>query len=125
LGMGVGDVIAMLEHSYYSVISPEGCASILWKDARQNAQAAASLKMHAEDLLQLKIIDSILEEPLGGAHHDPAAVFHTVKRYILEQWERLKDVSPDALLEMRYRKFRGMGKFTTADNTVAVAAIPS
>ena len=74
LGIGVGDTIGMLEHSYYSVISPEGCASILWKDAGKNAIAAAALKMHAEDLIELGMIDAIIPEPQGGAHHDPKQV---------------------------------------------------
>ena len=72
LGIGVGDVIGMLEHAYYSVISPEGCASILWKDSDKKAEAASALKLNAEDLLRLGIIDAIINEPLGGAHHDPA-----------------------------------------------------
>ena len=68
LGMGIGDVIGMLEHAYYSVISPEGCASILWKDASKNSIAASALKMHAENLIELGIVDQIIPEPLGGAH---------------------------------------------------------
>lgn len=111
LGMGIGDVVAMLQHSYYSVISPEGCASILWKDASKNATAAATLKMHPEDLLQLEVIDAMIEEPMGGAHHDPKVVYEGVKNYVLEQWENLKDIPLDLLLEQRYRKFRQMGKY--------------
>ncbi len=112
LGVGIGDVIGMLEHAYYSVISPEGCASILWKDASKNATAAAALKMHAEDLLELEIIDEIIEEPLGGAHHDPAAVYQNVKKYISDQWKVLKKIPLHLLLEQRYQKFRKMGKFS-------------
>ncbi len=115
LGIGIGDVIGMLEHSYYSVISPEGCASILWKDASQNAIAAAALKMHAEDLLEMGIVDQILREPLGGAHHDPKAVFAEVKKFIQEQWNCLRSISPELLLENRYQKFRKMGKFETQE----------
>lgn len=111
LGMGVGDVVAMLQHSYYSVISPEGCASILWKDTSKNATAAAALKMQAEDLLQLEIIDAIIEEPLGGAHHDPQAVYRDVKAYIIEQWNHLKSLPEDVLIERRYQKFRKMGRY--------------
>ena len=81
LGMGVGDVVAMLEHAYYSVISPEGCASILWKDSSKNVEAATSLKFNAENLLELKIIDSIISEPLGGAHHDPQLTYRNVKQF--------------------------------------------
>jgi acetyl-CoA carboxylase carboxyl transferase subunit alpha len=116
LGMGVGDVIGMLEHAYYSVISPEGCASILWKDSSKNAQAAATLKMHAEGLLEMGIIDAIIEEPLGGAHYNPTFVYAGVKKFILEQWNLFKSVSSEVLLEQRYQKFRVMGKFSLEDN---------
>lgn len=111
LGIGVGDVIGMLEHSYYSVISPEGCASILWKDASKNAQAAATLKMQSENLLELGIIDTIIPEPMGGAHLDPKITFQNVKSYILQQWNHLKTIEIDALIENRYQKFRKIGKF--------------
>jgi acetyl-CoA carboxylase carboxyl transferase subunit alpha len=111
LGIGVGDAIGMLQHSYYSVISPEGCASILWKDALKNSVAASALKMHPEDLLPLGVIDSIIPEVLGGAHHDPDHAFASVKSFILEQLEQLKNVPLDQLLENRYQKFRKMGKF--------------
>lgn len=115
LGIGVGDVVAMLQHSYYSVISPEGCASILWKDAGKKATAAEALKMQAEDLLEMEIIDDIIEEPLGGAHHDPAVVYDNVKKYILAQWNVLKAVPLETLIEQRYQKFRRMGKFTVEE----------
>lgn len=111
LGIGVGDVIGMMEHSYYSVISPEGCASILWKDASKNAIAASALKMHVEDLLELGIVDQMIGEPLGGAHLDPKQAFTNVKAFIKEQWNALKSVPIDILLENRYQKFRKMGKF--------------
>lgn len=111
LGVGVGDVIGMLEHSYYSVISPEGCASILWKDPSKNAIAASALKMHVEDLLELGVVDQMIAEPLGGAHLDPNLAFANVKAFIKEQWSALKTVPIDLLLENRYQKFRKMGKF--------------
>lgn len=111
LGMGVGDVIGMLEHSYYSVISPEGCASILWKDASKNVEAASSLKLNAENLLDLKIIDTIIKEPLGGAHHDPQQTYQNVKQFILDQWNILRRFPAPLLLEQRYLKFRQMGKY--------------
>ncbi len=120
LGMGVGDVVAMLEHSYYSVISPEGCASILYKDAGKNEIAAQSLKMHVEDLLQLDIVDAMIEEPLGGAHHNPKQVYSNVKKYIADQWSILKTVSPDVLVEQRYQKFRRIGKFVVEDKMPVV-----
>lgn len=115
LGIGVADVVGMLEHSYYSVISPEGCASILWKDTNQNENAAKALKMHVEDLLDFKIVDAMIKEPLGGAHHDPSFVYNKVKRYVLEQYNRLADVDVDVLVEQRYQKYRQIGKFLIED----------
>lgn len=112
LGMGVGDIIAMLEHSYYSVISPEGCASILWHDSSKNEEAAQSLKMQAEDLLDFGIIDDIIPEPQGGAHKDPRMMYEGVKRFILKKSQFLKKSSTKTLLEKRYQKFRKMGAFT-------------
>lgn len=111
LGMGIGDVVAMLEHAYYSVISPEGCASILWKDTAKNEVAAKTLKMHVEDLMQLEVVDAMIPEPLGGAHHDPNLVYQNVKKFILDRWADLKNVPLDLLIEQRYQKFRKMGKF--------------
>lgn len=111
IGMGIGDSIAMLEHSYYTVISPEGCASILWKDSDKKAEAAEKLKLNAENLLELQIIDAIINEPLGGAHKEPEKVYQNVKKYILEQLEVLKMLPTDILLEQRYLKFRKMGIF--------------
>ncbi len=112
LAMAVGDVIGMLEHGYYSVISPEGCASILWKDAQKNSEAAATLKMNAENLIELGIIDTIIKEPLGGAHHDPAFVYQGVQKFISEEIVRLKTISSDMLAELRYSKYRKIGKVT-------------
>jgi acetyl-CoA carboxylase carboxyl transferase subunit alpha len=117
LGMGVGDVIGMLEHSYYSVISPEACSSILWKDTSKKETASEALKMHAEFLLQLDVIDHLIEEPLGGAHHDTQEVYKTVKEYIFTQWNALKEISPEILIEQRYQKFRRMGKFAVEENS--------
>lgn len=111
LGMGVGDVIAMLEHSYYSVISPEGCASILWKDSSKKEDAAVALKLTSENLLSLKIIDAIIPEPLGGAHHNPGMIYRTVKQFIQEQCEVLNRIPVPLLLEQRYLKFRQMGRY--------------
>jgi len=111
LGIGVADVVGMLEHAYYSVITPEGCASILWKDADKKVDAAATLKLNSENLLELGVIDAIIHEPLGGAHHDPAVAYKNVKKFILEQKEILSIIPKDILLEQRYLKFRRMGKF--------------
>lgn len=113
LGIGVGDVIGMLEHAYYSVISPEGCASILWKDAKMNAHAAEVLKIHAEDLLEFGIVDEIIKEPDGGAHLDPEFIFSGVKEFVLRQMKALSAHSPYELLENRYQKFREMGQYDT------------
>lgn len=119
LGMGVADVVAMLEHAYYSVISPEGCASILWKDAGKNAEAASALKMHAEALQELGIIDEVVKEPLGGAHHDPEVVYSNVKKFVIDQWNLYKTVSPHVLIEQRYQKFRALGKFTLEEKPIS------
>jgi acetyl-CoA carboxylase carboxyl transferase subunit alpha len=113
LGIGIGDSVAMLQHSYYSVISPEGCASILWKDPTKKQDAAAALKLTAEDLLGYQVIDTIINEPLGGAHHDPQVMYENVKKYILEQCLMLQHLPPDLLLEQRYLKFRKIGQFLT------------
>lgn len=111
LGMGVGDVVGMLEHAYYSVISPEGCASILWKDPSKNTEAAVALKLNAEDLMGLQIIDEIIKEPLGGAHHQPEKVYENVGQFIYNQIQILSKIPKDLLLEQRYYKFRRMGQY--------------
>ncbi len=113
LGIGVGDTVAMLEHAYYSVISPEGCASILWKDAKMNAHAAEVLKIHAEDLIEFGIVDEVIKEPEGGAHLDSSFMYQSVKQFILEKIESLSGYSAYELLENRYQKFRKMGRYDT------------
>ena len=113
LGVGVGDVVGMLEHAYYSVITPEGCASILWKDAGKNVEAASALKLNAEDMLELEVIDAMINEPLGGAHHDPQVVYDNVQRFVIEQWEMLRMIPAEILLEQRYLKFRKIGQYLT------------
>lgn len=119
LGIGVGDTIGMLEHSYYSVISPEGCASILWKDAKENrATAAAKLKMHPEDLLAWGVIDEIIPEPLGGAHNDPIVVYQAVKNFVLERSEKLGTIPLESLIENRYQKFRKLGICHSIENPI-------
>jgi acetyl-CoA carboxylase carboxyl transferase subunit alpha len=112
IGIGVGDVIGMLEHGYYSVISPEGCASILWKDSSKNITAASALKINSENLLELGIIDAIIPEPLGGAHKEPLQAIQNVKQFVLEQWNILQRIPSPLLVEQRYLKFRQMGKYT-------------
>jgi acetyl-CoA carboxylase carboxyl transferase subunit alpha len=108
LGIGVGDIVAVLEHAYYSVISPEGCAAILWKSGDMAARAASALRLTARDLLRFGIIDEVIPEPLGGAHRDNARMGEILKGKLLEYLGRLKSVPIQELLERRYRKFRGM-----------------
>lgn len=111
LGIGVGDIIGMLEHSYYSVISPEGCASILWKDSNKKQEAAVALKLNAEDLLELGIIDEIIKEPLGGAHNDQAQVYKNTKQFIAEKCQMLKYIPKNVLIDQRYAKYRQIGRY--------------
>lgn len=115
LGMGVGDTVGMLEHAYYSVISPEGCASILWRDAAKNEEAAETLKMQSENLLEFGVIDEIIPEPQGGAHHDPKMVYEEVKKFILKEAKSLSKIPFDELLEKRYQKFRKLGAFSVEE----------
>jgi acetyl-CoA carboxylase carboxyl transferase subunit alpha len=109
LGMGVGDVVAILEHAYYSVISPEGCASILWKDAGKKQEAANALKLNAENLLDLNIVDEVIPEPLGGAHYDSELMFNRVKAFVTGRARALRHIPEAVLLEQRYMKFRKLG----------------
>lgn len=111
LGLAVADRVYMLEHSYYTVISPEGCASILWRDATKAGAAAEALKITSEDLLKLGIIDGIIKEPLGGAHCDYEKMGNDLKETIMRAIYELKDVKGKALREDRYNKYRRMGVF--------------
>ena len=109
LALGVADRVLMMENAIYSVISPEGCASILWKDAAQAPRAAEALKLTAPHLLELGIIDGIVKEPLGGAHADPDAAARALKDAIVEAFSELADLPAEALVEARYQKFARMG----------------
>jgi acetyl-CoA carboxylase carboxyl transferase subunit alpha len=111
LGIGVGDRVAILEFSYYSVISPEGCAGILWKSHQYAERAATALKFTSRDLLRLGVVDHVIEEPLGGAHRDHQQTAMRVKQYLLRSLRELVGKSPDDLLAGRYEKFRRMGVF--------------
>ena len=111
LGLAVADKVLMLEHSYYTVISPEGCASILWRDASKADVAAQALKITSEDLLELDIIDGIVKEPLGGAHCDYDMIGKELKSAIVNSINELKTVEPNELKNNRYNKFRRMGVF--------------
>jgi len=112
LAVGVGDAILMLENSFYSVISPEGCAAILWKDQSAMAQAATSLKMGAKDLLEMGIIESIIPEPPGGAHVDFEQTFKNVDKHLNQTLKKLEQKSPEQRLKERYEKFRKIGVFS-------------
>ena len=111
LGLAVADRVMMLEHAYYTVISPEGCASILWRDAARFADAAEALKITSKDLLELGIIDEEIAEPLGGAHNEYSEVASNMKNAILNALNELSNKATDKLKEERYNKFRAMGRF--------------
>jgi acetyl-CoA carboxylase carboxyl transferase subunit alpha len=114
LGIGVGDKVMMFEHSVYTVITPEACAAILWKDASKSPQAAAVLKMTSHDLKNLGIIDQIISEPTGGAHSDPLKAATSLKAALLDNLEELNQLAPQQRRQLRYEKFRKIGVFTEA-----------
>jgi len=109
LGIGVGDRLAMLEFAYYSVISPEGCAAILWRDGSEAPQAAEALKLTSRDLYKLGLIDEVISEPLGGAHRNLHDTVYNVEKYIVKTLRDLKRTKLDNLLENRYKKLRSIG----------------
>jgi acetyl-CoA carboxylase carboxyl transferase subunit alpha len=111
LGIGVADRVLMLENSYYSVISPEGCAAILWKHRKHAPEAAAALKLTGGDLLELGLIDDVIPEPLGGAHQDQGAAVTTLRNTIIRHLDELAKIPVEKLLEERYAKFRKAGEF--------------
>ena len=111
LAIAVGDRILMLENAVYSVISPEGCAGILWRDGTKAPEAAAALKITADDLKRLGVIDEIVKEPAGGAQKDHAATARAVKKAVVAALRELVDVPVDELVERRYAKLRAMGNF--------------
>jgi acetyl-CoA carboxylase carboxyl transferase subunit alpha len=114
LALGVADRVLMLENSVYSVISPEGCAAILWKDASQRERAAEALKITAEDLLRLKIIDEIVKEPVGGAHIDPDATGEALREALIRHVTELRKIRPEKLIRRRADKYGAMGAFSEA-----------
>ncbi len=120
LGIGVGDRVAMLEHAYYSVISPEGCAGILWKSHAFKEKAAGALKMTSKDLLRLGIIDDVIREPLGGAHRNHHRMASTLKIYLRSQLRALSRIPAGQLVEDRYEKFRHMGVFLESASAAAI-----
>lgn len=111
LGIGVGNKVLMLENAWYSVISPENCSSILWRSWEQKEIAAEALKLTAKDSLKLKVIDSIIREPLGGAHANRAQTFETVREAIESSFNDLKNLSPEELVNDRMKKYSEMGVF--------------
>jgi acetyl-CoA carboxylase carboxyl transferase subunit alpha len=111
LALGVANRVLVLEYGTYSVISPEGCASILWKDGTKADEAAARLKMTAPDLLRLGVVDRIIDEPAGGAHQDPDAAARMVEAALSETLQELDTLAPDELVEDRYRRFRNIGAY--------------
>ena len=110
LGIGIGDRVLMMEYAYYSVISPEGCAAILWKDGARTPDAAEALRLTAGDLMELKLVDGAIREPVGGAHRDAEKAMAEVRRTILEELERLSSQPVEELLEARRLKFRHAGR---------------
>ena len=112
LGIGIADRVLMMENAYYSVISPEGCAAILWKHREHAPEAASALKLSAQDLSKLGIIDGIIPEPLGGAHNDHFAAASALKDAVLATLKELNVIPTAQLLEQRYQKFRALGQFT-------------
>lgn len=114
LGIGVANEIYMLEHSVYTVISPEGCASILWRSAEHAAQAAECLKITAQDLLSFGMIEGVIPEPLGGAHYDTSATIEAIRTTLTASLTTLTQLGPEELVEQRYQKFRKIGAFEEA-----------
>lgn len=127
LGIGIGNKVSMLEHAYYSVISPEGCAGILWKEANEQTKpmAASALRLTSKDLFRLKVIDDVIPEPLGGAHRDHDEMGNTLKTYLLRYLRELRQLSPEELLQQRYDKFRRMGVFEEPLASGSAASLPS
>ncbi len=118
LGIGVCDKLLMLEYSYYSVISPEGCAAILWKNGDMAPKAASALKLTATDLHGLKLVDEIVKEPLGGAHRDPSKMAFVLRDRILRCMRKLEKMSLDELLDARYKKYRNIGNLPSSRNNI-------
>jgi acetyl-CoA carboxylase carboxyl transferase subunit alpha len=114
LGIGVGDRIYVMENAYYSVISPEGCAAILWKERSRSPDAAAALKLTAKDLIEMNIIDGMVKEPLGGAHRDPQEAAANLKKVIKKELASLGAIPKDKLIKTRYDKIRAIGVFKEA-----------
>jgi acetyl-CoA carboxylase carboxyl transferase subunit alpha len=112
LALGVGNRVMMQENAIYSVISPEGCASILWRDTNKAPDAAEAMKITAQDLSELRVVDEVVREPMGGAHRDHKRAASLLRRVIRRHLRELLELSPEELVEQRYQKFRQMGVHT-------------
>ena len=121
LGIGVGDRVAMLQYSYYSVISPEGCSGILWKSGQFKDKAAEALKFTSPDLLRLGVVDDVIEEPLGGAHRDHRLMASRIKQYLRGKIRELKKIPTEELVEKRYERFRRFGVYFENEQAAAEA----
>jgi acetyl-CoA carboxylase carboxyl transferase alpha subunit len=125
LAIAVGDVVIALENAVYSVISPEGCASILWRTADEAPTAALAMKMSAQDQLELGVVDRVVPEPGAGAHADPAETARRLRAVIVEELDRLAEWTPDELVTARYRRYRALGSYTEEAAPPVAAAPPS
>lgn len=125
LGIGVADRVIILENAYYSVISPEGCAAILWKDRKATPQAAEALRITGRDLLEFKLVEEVVPEPAGGAHHDPAAAAANLRAALVRNLEELLALPTDERLRLRYQRFRNIGHFTQRARPGGDASEPS
>jgi acetyl-CoA carboxylase carboxyl transferase subunit alpha len=121
LGIAVADVVLILENAYYSVISPEGCAAILWKDRAHAPRAAEALQLTADKLFEAGIVEGIVPEPLGGAHLDPLVAAMNLKNVLVEQLARLKKLPMPELLDQRYQKYRKLGVYEETQQAVVKA----
>jgi acetyl-CoA carboxylase carboxyl transferase subunit alpha len=124
LGIGIGDRVAVMEHAYYSVISPEGCAGILWRTAEKSPEAANALKLTPQELKRLDLIDDIVKEPLGGAHRDPMAAAASLEHYVAETLTALKRQPIPKLMDQRYTRLRNLGSFFT-DSSASKKKVPA
>ena len=124
LAVAVGNRVLMMQHAYYSVISPEGCASILWRDGERKVDAANVLKLTSKDLYSRGFIDGIVEEPLGGAHRNPKLAADNLKEAILKNIESIESMSADELADDRYSKFRAFGEFITVEDPTTILGRP-
>jgi acetyl-CoA carboxylase carboxyl transferase subunit alpha len=123
LGIGVADRVLILENAYYSVISPEACSAILWRDRRHAAEAAEALKLTAQDLLKLDVVDEIVPEPEGGAHRDCHSTAESLGKALRRNLQQISEIPIDELLKKRYEKFRRLGSFTGDKSTTASASV--